>query len=100
MLRALEDAGLPTVEVVEASFIMPEDTLANLDPGAAETALQLTIDWYRDNDPVLLLYDGSDGSTVISSSDGCEICGVSDVGGPIETQAATLRTGSTGGCSR
>ncbi len=38
------------------------------------------------------LYDGSDGTTVISSSDGCEICGVSDVGGLIETQAATLRT--------
>jgi len=36
--------------------------------------------------------DGSDGTTVISSSDGCEICGVSDVGGLIETQAATLRT--------
>lgn len=38
------------------------------------------------------LYDGSDGTTIISSSDGCEICGVSDVGGLIETQAATLRT--------
>ncbi|MFV8750762.1 PEGA domain-containing protein [Nannocystaceae bacterium ST9] len=38
------------------------------------------------------LYDGSDGTTVISSSDGCEICGVADVGGLIETQAATLRT--------
>jgi hypothetical protein len=38
------------------------------------------------------LYDGSDGTTIISSSDGCEICGVADVGGLIETQAATLRT--------
>ncbi len=35
---------------------------------------------------------GSDGSKIVSSSDGCEICGVVDVGGLIETQAATLRT--------
>jgi hypothetical protein len=46
----------------------------------------------RDYDVRVELYDGSDGTTVISSSDGCEICGVSDVGGLIETQAATLRT--------
>lgn len=38
------------------------------------------------------LYDGSDGTTIVTSDDGCEICGVADVGGLIETQAATLRT--------
>lgn len=38
------------------------------------------------------LYDGSDGTKIVSASDGCEICGVADVGGLIETQAATLRT--------
>ncbi len=42
VLRALEDAGLATPEVVDASFIMPEDTLGNLEPREAETALQLT----------------------------------------------------------
>jgi hypothetical protein len=46
----------------------------------------------RDYTVKVELYDGSDGSTIISSSDGCEICGVADVGGLIETQAATLRT--------
>lgn len=38
------------------------------------------------------LYDGSDGTKIVSATDGCEICGVADVGGLIETQAATLRT--------
>src|SRR5690606_39000251 len=38
------------------------------------------------------LYDGSDGTKIVSASDGCEICGVADVGNLIETQAATLRT--------
>jgi hypothetical protein len=38
------------------------------------------------------LYDGTDGTKIVSASDGCEICGVVDVGGLIETQAATLRT--------
>jgi TolB-like protein len=38
------------------------------------------------------LFDGTDGSKIVSASDGCEICGVADVGGLIETQAATLRT--------
>jgi TolB-like protein len=38
------------------------------------------------------LYDGSNGSKIVSADDGCEICGVVDVGGLIETQAATLRT--------
>jgi hypothetical protein len=46
----------------------------------------------RDYTVKVELYDGGDGSTIISSSDGCEICGVADVGGLIETQAATLRT--------
>lgn len=38
------------------------------------------------------LFDGSDGTTVVTSSDGCEICGVADVGELMQTQAATLRT--------
>lgn len=38
------------------------------------------------------LYDGTDGTKIVSASDGCEICGVVDVGGLVETQAATLRT--------
>ncbi|MFO7567618.1 MAG: PEGA domain-containing protein [Enhygromyxa sp.] len=38
------------------------------------------------------LYDGADGTRIVSASDGCEICGVADVGALIETQAATLRT--------
>lgn len=46
----------------------------------------------RDYTVKVELFDGRDGTTIISSSDGCEICGVSDVGGLIETQAATLRT--------
>jgi hypothetical protein len=37
------------------------------------------------------LYD-ADGAKIVSSSDGCEICGVMDVGGLLETQAATMRT--------
>lgn len=46
----------------------------------------------RDYTVTVQLYDGSDGSTVITTSDGCEICGVADVGELLETQAATLRT--------
>jgi TolB-like protein len=46
----------------------------------------------RDYTVKVELYDGSDGTKVVSSSDGCEICGVVDVGNLIETQAATLRT--------
>lgn len=38
------------------------------------------------------LYDGADGTKLVSSSEGCEICGVADVGGLMETQAAILRT--------
>jgi len=38
------------------------------------------------------LYDGTDGTRVVSSSEGCEICGVADVGGLMEAQAAILRT--------
>lgn len=37
------------------------------------------------------LYDAG-GAKIVSSSDGCEICGVVDVGALLETQAATLRT--------
>jgi hypothetical protein len=46
----------------------------------------------RDYTVAVELYDGADGTRIVSSSDGCEICGVVDVGGLIETQAATLRT--------
>jgi len=46
----------------------------------------------RDYTVTVELYDGADGSRVVSSSDGCEICGVADVGGLMQTQAATLRT--------
>lgn len=46
----------------------------------------------RDYTVSVALFDGSDGSSIISSSDGCEICGVADVGGLLQTQAATLRT--------
>ncbi len=42
VLRALEDAGLPTAEVVRASIIMPEDTLGRLYPSEAEAVLALT----------------------------------------------------------
>jgi hypothetical protein len=42
VLRALEDAGLATADVVRASLIMPEDTLSALSPGEAEAALALT----------------------------------------------------------
>jgi hypothetical protein len=38
------------------------------------------------------LFDGSDGTKIVSSSDGCEICGVVDVGGLMQARAATLRT--------
>lgn len=46
----------------------------------------------RDYQVSVELYDGSDGSTLVTTSDGCEICGVADVGELIQTQAATLRT--------
>lgn len=46
----------------------------------------------RDYTVSVELYDGSDGSQVVSSSDGCEICGVVDVGALLDAQAATLRT--------
>lgn len=42
VLQALEEVGLPTADVVRASLIMPEDTLAGLEPAEAEAALQLT----------------------------------------------------------
>ena len=42
VLRALDDAGLPTAEVVRASIIMPEDTLGKLYPSEAEAVLALT----------------------------------------------------------
>src|SRR5688572_4232277 len=45
----------------------------------------------RDYTVKLELYD-AEGAKVVSTSDGCEICGVVDVGGLIETQAATMRT--------
>jgi TolB-like protein len=45
----------------------------------------------RDYTVKVELYD-ADGAKIVSSSDGCEICGVMDVGGLIETQAATMRT--------
>jgi hypothetical protein len=38
------------------------------------------------------LVDGQNGNVLASAEDGCEICGVSDVGGLIATAAATLRT--------
>ena len=41
VLRALEDAGLPTADVVAASLIMPEDTLGRLYPSEAEAALAM-----------------------------------------------------------
>jgi TolB-like protein len=46
----------------------------------------------RDYSVRVELFDGSDGTKIVSSSDGCEICGVVDVGGLMQTQAATLRT--------
>lgn len=46
----------------------------------------------RDYTVSVELYDGADGTKIVSSSDHCEICGVVDVGGIMETQAATLRT--------
>ncbi|PRQ04124.1 PEGA domain protein [Enhygromyxa salina] len=46
----------------------------------------------RDYTVQVALYEGDEGSEIVSSSEGCEICGVVDVGGLIETQAATLRT--------
>jgi hypothetical protein len=45
----------------------------------------------RDYKVSVELYD-ADGAKIVSSSDGCEICGVVDVGGMIETAAATLKT--------
>lgn len=41
-LRALETVGLPPTDVVAASLIMPEDTLAYLEPVEAERSLALT----------------------------------------------------------
>lgn len=46
----------------------------------------------RDYTVAVELYAGADGSMVVTSSDGCEICGVADVGQLLATQAATLRT--------
>ena len=45
----------------------------------------------RDYTVKVELYD-AEGAKMVSTSDGCEICGVVDVGGLIETQAATMRT--------
>jgi hypothetical protein len=45
----------------------------------------------RDYTVKVELYD-ADGAKIVSTSDGCEICGVMDVGGLLETQAATMRT--------
>lgn len=45
----------------------------------------------RDYAVKIALYD-AEGAKVVTVSDGCEICGVVDVGGLIETQAATMRT--------
>jgi hypothetical protein len=41
VLRALEDGGLPALDVVRASLIMPEDTLDHLYPSEAEAVLGL-----------------------------------------------------------
>lgn len=42
VLQALDAAGLPAADVVNASMIMPEDTLGHLYPSEAEAALALT----------------------------------------------------------
>lgn len=44
VLHALNAAQLTTAAIVEASLIMPEDTLANLSPSEAERALNLTVE--------------------------------------------------------
>jgi TolB-like protein len=46
----------------------------------------------RDYSIRIELVDGQNGAVLASAEDGCEICGVSDVGGLIATAAATLRT--------
>lgn len=46
----------------------------------------------RDYQVEVALIDGADGAVLARTDDGCEICGVADVGGLLETAAATLRT--------
>jgi hypothetical protein len=46
----------------------------------------------RDYQISVTLIDGSDGAVLARTDDGCEICGVADVGGLLATAAATLRT--------
>ena len=60
--------------------------------GATHIVRAIVVVVDRDYTVRVELYDGSDGTKIVSASDGCEICGVVDVGGLIETQAATLRT--------
>jgi hypothetical protein len=43
-LRALEEAGMATADVLAASLIMPEDTLVQLTPADADRALALTVE--------------------------------------------------------
>jgi hypothetical protein len=42
VVQVFEEAGLPQGELTASSLIMPEDTLANVQPAEAETALSLT----------------------------------------------------------
>lgn len=46
----------------------------------------------RDYDVDVELFDGSSGSSLAKTSEGCEICGIADAGNLMETAAATLRT--------
>ncbi len=46
----------------------------------------------RDYQIVVELIDGADGVVLARTDDGCEICGVADVGGLLSAAAATLRT--------
>jgi hypothetical protein len=59
--------------------------------GATHIVRAIVVVVDRDYTVKVELYD-ADGAKIVSTSDGCEICGVMDVGGLLETQAATMRT--------
>lgn len=46
----------------------------------------------RDYEVRVRLIDGATGKVIATSAEGCEICGIADVGTLVETGAATLRT--------
>lgn len=78
----------------EAASCASKDCYASIASKAGATHLVRATVTVQDRDYQILveLIDGATGDVLARSDDGCEICGVADVGGLLSAAAATLRT--------